>query len=48
MHPKYVNMKMKEDEMLRDAKWNDKYKGKRMVFWDVIKLNTPSDALCND
>jgi hypothetical protein len=48
MWPKYVNMKMKEDEMLRDAKWNDKYKGKRMVFWDVIKLNTPSDALCND
>ena len=45
MWPKYANMK--EDEMLRDAKWNDKYKGKRMVFWDTtgIKLNTPSDAL---
>ena len=45
MWPKYVNMK--EDEMLRDPKWNGKYKGKRMVFWDTtgIKLNTPSDAL---
>ena len=45
MWPKYVNMK--EDEMLRDAKWNGKYNGKRMVFWDTtgIKLNTPSDAL---
>ena len=33
--------------MLRDDKWKNKYKGKRMVFWDTkgIKLNTPSDAL---
>ena len=45
MWPKYANMK--EDEMLRDDKWNNKYKGKRLVFWDTtgLKLNTPSNAL---
>jgi len=30
MWPKYANMK--KDEMLRDNKWNNKYKGKRLVF----------------
>jgi hypothetical protein len=38
---------MLEDEMLRNPKWNDQYKGHRVVFWDNTNLDIkgkPSDA----
>jgi DDE superfamily endonuclease len=36
----------KEDEALRKEKWNDEYKGRRLVMWDNtdIKIYQPSDA----
>ena len=36
-----------EDEKLRDPDWNEKYNGKRVVFWDNtgIDLHKPTDAL---
>ena len=45
MWPKYASLS--EDELLRDEKWNSKYKGKSLVFWDTtgLKLHTPSNAM---
>ena len=37
----------KEDRMLRDDKWNERYDGKRVVFWDDTNVPfnfMPSDA----
>ena len=43
--PKYASLI--EDEFLRNTKWNQKYKGKRVVFWDNtgIVLHKPSQSL---
>ena len=43
--PSYVTIA--EDEQLRDSDWNEKYKGKRVVFWDNtgIDLHKPTDAV---
>ena len=43
--PTYASLR--EDELLRKEKWNDKYRGKRPVFWDNtgVSLHKATDAL---
>ena len=40
--PTYVSME--EDETLRDEKWNERYDGLRVVFWDGTNANMDKPA----